>query len=150
MDILFGAPVLDMDTPYLKDKYVVLDVGVKDAMVFKQKHPNSISVFVSPPNQEELLKQCIGTYPSMLSNSKSQFQLAPQICDWLVINRDSDQAASDIERIMSLVKDNAHALGDLDEETLKFLYSHNFSNAANKRFVEEFYGKEREERQPGD
>lgn len=150
MDILIGTPVLDMDTPYLKDKYVILDIGVKESREFKEKHRNSISVYVTPSSEESVLQQMRTLYPSEVNSNKAQLQLSPQVCDWLVINDDSEQAASEIERIMQFVKDNAQDLESLDDETLKFLYSHNFHNPQNTEFVENFYGKEREGRQPGD
>lgn len=150
MDILIGTPVLDMDTPYLKDKYVILDIGVKEAREFKDKHKNSISVYVTPSNEEEVLQQMRTRYPSDVNSNKSQLQLSPQVCDWIVINDDSEQAVSEIERIMYFAKENAQDLESLDDETLKFLYSHNFHNPQNTGFVENFYGKEREGRQPGD
>lgn len=150
MDILIGTPVLDMDTPYLKDKYVILDIGVEGAREFKQKHKNSISVYVTPSSEEEVLQQMQTKYPSELNSNKSQLKLSPQVCDWLVINDDPEQAASEIERIMCLAKENSQDLESLDEETLKFLFSYNFHNPKNREFVENFYGKEREGRLPGD
>lgn len=150
MDILIGTPVLDMDTPYLKDKYVILDIGVKEAREFKDKHKNSISVYVTPSNEEEVLQQMGTRYPSDVNNNKSQLQLSPQVCDWLIINDDSEQAASEVERIMTLVKEKGPDFVGLDEDTLKFLYSHNFHNPQNTEFVENFYGKERKGRAPGE
>lgn len=143
----YGAPIVDMDTPHLKDKYVVLDMGIKGAMEFKERYKNAIFVYLIPPTLDRLLNQmgASARYPDRINRSRAQIPLVGKVCNWLVINDNPDVAAAEIEKIMTIIKENAHDFGNLDDESLRFLYAHNLRSGRSRQFLEEFYGKEQED-----
>lgn len=119
-----------------------MDMGVKGAKEFKQKYKNAIFIYVIPPTKERLLEQMKDRNPSRLQRSKAQLPQTYEVCDWLVINDNLDDTAAEIERIMHIVKEHAHDFKSLDEDTVRFLFSHNFHNPKNKEFLEKFYGED--------
>ncbi len=141
----YGAPIVDMDTPYLKDKYLVLDMGIRGAIEFKERYKNAIFVYVMPPNLERLLGQMSSRHPDRINRSKAQIPLVGQVCNWLVINDTPEQAALEIEKIMTIIKENSHNLGDLDDDTIRFLYGHSLRSGSSRQFLKEFYGREQED-----
>lgn len=142
MAIHIGAPVIDMNSQRLNGKYLILDMGIKGAKEFKEKYKNAIFVYVIPPTKERLLSQMKDRNPSRLFRSKAQLSGTFDVCDWLVINDNPNDAAIQIERIMQIIKENSHDFGALDEDTLRFLYSCNFHNPKNREFLDRFYGED--------
>ena len=142
MAILIGAPVINMDLPKLKDKYLLLDMGVKGAMEFKKRYKRAIFIYVIPPNKERLLLQMKDRDPSRLLRSKAQIPMTSKVCDWLVINDNPEEAAIQIERIMRIIKENVHNINNLDEDSLRFLYSCNLHNPSNREFLDRFYDQD--------
>lgn len=139
MDIVIGAPILDMDNPKYQGKYLMLDMGVRGAAEFKAKYPNIICVYVIPPTKDRLLGQMEGRHPDRFQRNKRQITQAMDVCDWLIINDDKDAAVAVLERIMSIVKRYGNNIEDIPEEDLEFLYAHNFHNKQNRKFLERFY-----------
>lgn len=139
MDILIGAPILDMSNPEYQGKYLLLDMGAKGAAEFKAKYKNAIFVYVIPPTKERLVGQMKGRHPDRLARNKRQIAQAMQVCDWLIINDDRDESAEVLERIMSIIRKYGQNLDDIPQEDLEFLYAHNFHNKQNRKFLERFY-----------
>ena len=139
MDILIGAPILDMSNPEYQGKYLLLDMGAKGAAEFKAKYKNAIFVYVIPPTKERLVGQMTGRHPDRFARNKRQIAQAMQVCDWLIINDDKEQSAQTLERIMSIIKRYGQDLDDIPQEDLEFLYAHNFHNKQNRKFLERFY-----------
>lgn len=139
MVIHIGAPILDMSNPEYQGKYLLLDMGAKGAREFKAKYKNAIFVYVIPPTKERLVGQMTGRHPDRLARNKRQIANAMEVCDWLIINDDRDESAQVLERIMGIIKRYGQDLDNIPQEDLEFLYSHNFHNKQNRKFLERFY-----------
>lgn len=144
MDVLIGAPILDMSSKQLQEKYLIMDIGSDGAEEFKRKYKNSIYVYLMPPNVQRLLSQMKGRSKSRLNRNIRQIPKVKQVCDWLVINDDQDIAASEIEQIMHLVKEHGTSWGDVDIDTMKFLYSRSLHNPVNVEFLDNYYARQQE------
>ena len=142
MDILIGTPLIDMSCPSLKDKFLVIDMGVNGARELKQRYKNAIFIYIIPPTKEKLLSQMKDRDPSRLLRSKSQLPNAFKVCKWLVINDNPENAAMQIERIMTTLKTYSGNVGKIDRNTMEFLYSCSFHSPKNRDFLQKFYGDE--------
>ncbi len=143
MDILIGAPVIDMNAKQLQGKYLIMDMGCNGAAEFKKRYSNSIYIYIIPPTKERLIAQMVGRSKSRLERSKRQIPQVKEVCDWLVINDDPSVAAGEIERIMHLIREHGTNWDNVDIDTMRFLYSRNLHNKKNIEFLDNFYGKEK-------
>lgn len=143
MDILIGAPVIDMSAKELQGKYLIMDMGSNGAVEFKKRYRNSIYVYIIPPTKERLIAQMVGRSKERLVRSKRQIPQVKKVCDWLVVNDNPDVAAGEIEQIMHLIREHGTNWDNVDIDTMRFLYSRNLHNPKNIEFLDNFYGKEK-------
>lgn len=137
----YGCPKIDVNDERYRGKYIFIDMGPRGAKEFKSIYNNTVCVFVIPPTKERLLLQMKGR-ESRWKRNVDQIPLVKECCDWLVVNDTPDEAASQIEKIMQLVKQYAHNWNNADEASLRFLYDRNLHNKKNIEFLDSFYGKQ--------
>ena len=139
MDFCIGAPIIDMKSNSNANKFLIMDMGAKGALEIKKIYKNAIFVYIIPSNYERLVSQMEYRDASRLKRSKAQIESAAKVCDWLIINDDTDIAVTQIEKIMHTIKEYGERIDELDIETMKFLYSRNFHNQDNINFLKNFY-----------
>lgn len=102
---LYGTLRSDVETELEKGRHVVLEIDVQGALQVKEKFPDSIMVFVVPPDLEELEKRLSGrgtekseTLKTRLLNAKEEITFSRSY-DYVVVNDKIERAASELTEI---------------------------------------------------
>lgn len=114
----YGTPKISNIEELGKD--VFFDLNANGAMRIKEAYPEAILIYILPPNLERLKKQLGNRGKARLDLAKAEVPLALEY-EWLVINDDLDRAASEILRIMDVIRKSR------------------MQNSENQSFVKRFY-----------
>lgn len=104
-DHLYGTLRSDVETELDKGMHVVLEIDVQGALQVKEQLPDSIMVFLVPPDLEELEKRLSGrgtektdSLKTRLRNAKEEMALSRRY-DYVVVNDNIDRAACELTEI---------------------------------------------------
>jgi guanylate kinase len=107
---MYGTPVNFIDEALKRGSNVVLDVDVQGGMSLKKRFPNAVTIFLLPPNEEELVKRLSerGTEDkaqiSRRLNNAKQEMIFKDKYDHRVINDEVDQAVKKLIRLIFGIK----------------------------------------------
>lgn len=141
-DYYYGAPKIDMDKEEYANKCLLIDIGARGAKEIKQEYPNSICVYIIPPTEEQLSSQMQGRSSHRNERNRRQIEEAKSICDFLVINKDVQQATEEIKLITAILQRYTKAKGTLVGNDLDFLYGRSFYNVYNRKFLSNFFSED--------
>jgi len=103
---LYGTSATYVEEVLARGLDVLLDIDVQGAGKLSAKYPEAISVFVTPPNMEELEKRLLkrgvdspAAVERRLKNAKAEVAQAHDY-DHVVVNDDLAQTVSDLESII--------------------------------------------------
>lgn len=144
-DYYYGAPKIDMKSEEYADKCLLIDIGAKGAKELKQKYPNSICIYIIPATKQQLSSQMGGRSSHRNERNKRQVEEAKSICDFLVINKDVQQATEEINLISAILKRYKKDKSTLVGKDLAFLYGRSFNNAYNKSFLSNFFSEDKQQ-----
>lgn len=95
---LYGTPHYQLEEAWRDGRTVIMDVDIQGAKTFKQKFPDSQSLFIMPPSLEELKRRIIkrdGAPPPdldlRLKNAEHEMSFAKEF-DHLILNDDFEEA----------------------------------------------------------
>lgn len=104
---MYGTPKAYVNEQIDKGKAVILEIDVNGALQVKEKFPEAVSIFLSPPSLEELRKRLVGRQTEStekindrLKKAKDEINLINRY-DYLVIN---DEVENAVEKINSIVR----------------------------------------------
>jgi guanylate kinase len=107
---MYGTPVNFIEETLKKGNNVVLDVDVQGGMSLKKRFPNAVTIFLLPPNEEELVKRLSnrGTedkeqISTRLNNAKREMTFKDKY-DHRVINDEVDRAVQELARLIFGIK----------------------------------------------
>ena len=107
VDHYYGTPRAFVEENMRAGKTVLLEIEVQGAMQIREKFPEAVLIFVAPPDAAELQRRLRGrdTEKSdlvikQLEQALTEVRSIPEY-PWLVINRDVDDCARDLDRILS-------------------------------------------------
>ena len=118
----YGTPKSYVDKKLEEGKDVILEIEIQGAMKVKEKIPEAVLVFVTPPNMEELRNRLIGRNTETMEVIESRLRRASEEAegienyDYLLVNDVLDKCLSDL-----------HIL----------IQSEHFKSDRNKLFIEE-------------
>lgn len=102
----YGTPRTAIEAKLAEGRDIIMDITVKGALAIKDALPETVSIFLLPPDMETLGARLSarGTeteeaIAARLAQAQSEIDKAPQF-DHAVINRDLDQCVAEIEDIM--------------------------------------------------
>lgn len=102
----YGTPQRYVDKAMEQGRDVLLDIEIQGADQVKKKRPETVRIYVAPPNWAELERRLIGRgtedmekVKSRLARGKEEFAAAKDF-DYLVINDTVDHAVDEIRAIM--------------------------------------------------
>lgn len=102
---LYGTLRSDVEKELEKGRHVVLEIDVQGAIQVKEQLPDSVMVFLVPPNLEELEKRLSGrgtekseTMKTRLRNAKEEIALSARY-DYVVVNDRIDRASGELTEI---------------------------------------------------
>ena len=114
----YGTPRDYVDAQLKNGKSVILDIEVQRAMQIKEKFPNTLMVFVTPPSIETLRKRLEGRGTESIDVINKRIERAKEEVKWMdkyeyvVINDDLDKAVSEMHDIIMAQKFQTKRLGN--------------------------------------
>ena len=103
---MYGTPRAYVEEQVAAGKAVILEIDVVGALQIKEKFEDSISVFLIPPSFHDLAERLknrktedIETIRRRIKRAKSEIEYIEQY-DYLVVNKEVDQAVDDMHRII--------------------------------------------------
>ena len=102
----YGTPKDTVTEKLSRGQDVILEIETKGAEKIREKCPDAIFVFITPPSMEELKKRLIGrgtesieVINKRLSRAAEEMK-AQSLYDYIVVNDEADRAALDIAAII--------------------------------------------------
>ena len=88
-------------------KNVILEIEIQGAMKIKEKIPEAVLIFVTPPNMEELERRLVGrgteapeVIRSRLSRASEEAE-GMEAYDYLLVNDELEECVDELHRIIS-------------------------------------------------
>lgn len=102
----YGTPKSYVDKKLEEGKDVILEIEIQGAMKVKEKIPEAVLVFVTPPNMEELRNRLIGRNTETMEVIESRLRRASEEAegienyDYLLVNDVLDKCVEDLHNII--------------------------------------------------
>lgn len=122
----YGTPKSYVDMQLKAGKCVLLDIEVQGAMQIKEKFPDALMVFVTPPSIEVLIERlrARGTETEDVINKRisraKEEALSIDKYEYIVVNDDLDQAVKDMHEMVMAARfstfRNRHFISEIKEE----------------------------------
>lgn len=100
---LYGTPKDKTDQALQAGKTVVLEIDVQGARQVKAVYPKAVMIFILPPEQKDLIERISSraredaeTAKVRLSKAESEIADARQLCQYMVVNDDLEQAIGEV------------------------------------------------------
>ena len=106
----YGTPKAYVEEQLAAGKDVILEIEIQGALKVKDKFPDTVLMFVTPPSAEELKKRLVGRGTEEMSVIESRLSRAVEEAqgieayDYLVVNDDLDEC---VEEVLSIIR-NEH------------------------------------------
>ncbi len=121
----YGTPKKYVFDQLEKGKNVILEIEMNGAQKVKEKYPEGVAIFLSPPSLEELHKRLVGRgresaelIEERFNEAKSEMLRAKQY-DYIVVNDTVDSAVKRIESIIEAEKCSTARNKDVINEIIK-------------------------------
>lgn len=102
----YGTPRAYVEQQLEKGKDVILEIEIQGAMKVKEKIPQAVLVFVTPPSMDELKNRLIGRGTETMDVIESRLKRASEEAegiedyDYLLINDDLDTCVKDLHHLI--------------------------------------------------
>ena len=102
----YGTPRKAVETQLAEGKDVLLEIEMQGGMLVKEKFPDALLLFVTPPSFQELEKRLIGRGTETEEEIARRMQRATEEIaympsyDYLIINNDLEQAVQNVHQII--------------------------------------------------
>lgn len=102
----YGTPRSYVEEMLEQGKDVILEIEIQGAMKVKEKIPEAVLVFVTPPSMEELRNRLIGRNTETMEVIESRLRRASEEAegienyDYLLVNDDLDVCVQDLHNII--------------------------------------------------
>ena len=114
----YGTPNISSNVREGKD--IFFDLNAEGGLKIKKEFPDAILFYILPQNLEQLKRQLGNRGRQRLVLAKQEIPIAIKY-DWLIINKNVDEAADEIIEIMNIIRKSR------------------MQNTANQDFVKKFY-----------
>ena len=113
----YGTPKGQVEEALARKEDIILSIDVKGARILKKHYPESISVFIMPPSQEELEARLRKRNTDReqqvsmrLKESKQEVEAVDEY-DYLVVNEDIEKSVEELKSIIEKEKKDRKELG---------------------------------------
>lgn len=102
----YGTPKAYVEEQLAAGKDVILEIEIQGALKVKEKFPDTVLMFVTPPSAEELKKRLVGRGTEEMSVIESRLSRAVEEAqgiesyDYLVVNDDLDECVEEVHSII--------------------------------------------------
>ena len=114
----YGTPRTYVEQQLEAGKDVILEIEIQGALKVKEKFPDTLLLFVTPPSAEELKRRLIGRGTETMDVIKSRLERAVEESqgmdkyDYLVNNDDFETCVQEMHRIIQAEHDRVFRNGD--------------------------------------
>lgn len=121
VDHYYGTPRAFVEEKREEGKDVILEIEIQGALKIKQKFPDAILVFLTPPSAEELRRRLIGRGTEELSAVRRRLMRAVaeadgvEAYDYILVNEDIDTCTENLHNLIRASHDRASAHLDIIE-----------------------------------
>ncbi len=105
---LYGTPVAPINDATAKGRDILLDIEIQGARQVKENRPESIMVFIAPPNVAELERRLRhrgdtseADIQDRLSIASHQLEVATELFDVVIVNDDLDEAIAELAKLIT-------------------------------------------------
>lgn len=104
----YGTPKAYVQEQLAKGKDVILEIEIQGALKIKQKYPDTVLLFVTPPSFEELERRLVGRGTESPEIVRERLCRACEECagveayDYLIVN---DELETCVEQVHSILRD---------------------------------------------
>lgn len=118
VDNYYGTPKAYVLEQLQAGKDVVLEIEIQGALKVKEKYPDALLLFVTPPSAEELRRRLIGRGTETMDVIKSRLERAVEESqgmdkyDYLVNNDEFETCVQEMHRIIQAEHDRVFRNGD--------------------------------------
>ena len=109
----YGTPRAYVEKKLSEGKNVILEIEIQGALLVKEKYPETLLLFVTPPSAEELKKRLVGrgteTMEQIDARMKRAIDEAPIMdkYDYIVINDEVEKCVDKIHDLVDAAKHSA-------------------------------------------
>ena len=106
VDNYYGTPRAYVEEQLDAGKDVILEIEIQGALKVKEKFPDTLLLFVTPPSAEELKRRLVGRGTEEMSVIESRLSRAVEEAqgieayDYLVVNDDLDECVEEVHSII--------------------------------------------------
>lgn len=119
----YGTPKAYVEKQLAEGKNVILEIEIQGALLVKEKNPDTLLLFVTPPSAEELKKRLVGRGTETMEEINARLTRAideapiMEKYDYIVIN---DEVENCVDKIHELVDAAKHSTG-LNREFIEMM-----------------------------
>ncbi len=119
----YGTPKAYVEKQLAAGKNVILEIEIQGALLVKEKNPDTLLLFVTPPSAEELKKRLVGRGTETMKEINARLTRAideapiMEKYDYIVIN---DEVENCVDKIHELVDAAKHSTG-LNREFIEMM-----------------------------
>ena len=119
----YGTPKAYVEKQLAAGKNVILEIEIQGALLVKEKNPDTLLLFVTPPSAEELKKRLVGRGTETMEEINARLTRAideapiMEKYDYIVIN---DEVEDCVDKIHELVDAAKHSTG-LNREFIEMM-----------------------------
>jgi guanylate kinase len=121
---LYGTPLSNLVEASARRHLLLLDIDVQGSRQIKRSVPDAVSIFILPPNAEELARRLrgrasedAGVRRRRLIAARDELLAATEF-DFVVINDDLDTAVAAVERIIFAESHRTSRIVDLEQHVV--------------------------------
>ena len=126
----YGTPKAYVDEQLNAGKDVILEIEIQGALKVKEKFPDTLLLFVTPPSATELKNRLVGRGTEEISVIESRLSRAVEEAegieayDYLVINDDLEECVEEVHSIIQNEKNrvfrNAQNIAEMRSQLMEF------------------------------
>ncbi len=150
-DTYYGTPIIENSELEKEGKNMILDIGVSGGIEIKKRYPETIMIYLITETEEQLLRQRGNRGKTRQERGIKQIRdlLSSERYEWLVINQEGnlEETVKKVELIIDFVYNKkCNRLTEKEEKMYqKIVEEFSITSSKNRKFLEQFYGVEREE-----
>ena len=140
VDNYYGTPKAYVEEQLAAGKDVILEIEIQGALKVKEKFPDTLLMFVTPPSAEELKNRLVGRGTEEMSVIESRLSRAVEEAqgieayDYLIVNDKLDACVGEVHSIirnehfrvsrnLSAISDMRHQLTAFFEKKIKIMFA---------------------------
>lgn len=121
-DNYYGTPREYVEEQLFSGKNVILEIEIQGALKIKEQYPESLLLFVTPPNAKELRRRLVGRGTETMEVIEQRLERAIEeskcidVYDYIVINDQLEECVKEIHTIVNIMHNTPNGKIDFIKE----------------------------------